>query len=73
MDGLVTADDCSVIMQKTLDNAYVMPCEAAYPEDYMLIADVNADGSISADDASFIMQYTLDNSFELPIYAVRGE
>ena len=73
MDGNITADDASFTLQKTLNNAFELPCQTAYPDTYMLIVDVNNDGNITADDASYILQKTLNNAFDFPIDAVRGE
>lgn len=65
-DGKITADDSALILQKTLDNAFMTLCEEIYPNFYMRIMDVNADGKFTADDASVILQKTLDDSFKMP-------
>lgn len=73
MDGIISANDAAVTLQKTLNNAFEMPCEQYFPDTYMLIADVNADNIITSSDSADILQKTLDNSFRLPIEDIRGE
>ena len=73
LDGIISADDAAITLQETLNNAFEMPCEAYYPNTYMLIADVNADNLITSSDSAYILQKTLNNAFKLPIEEIRGE
>jgi hypothetical protein len=69
MDGIISAADAAEVLQRVLESAgYTMPCETAYPDSYMYIADVNGDGKLSGDDCACIMQKTLDmGGYDFPI------
>ncbi len=66
-DGLITANDAAIVLQKVLNNAFTTACEEAYPNHYMRILDVTADSILTADDASAILQKALNNAFEFPV------
>lgn len=64
MNGTIGANDAAVVLQKTLNSAFIMPCEEKYPETFMYIADVNNDSSLTAEDCSYILQKTLNSDFK---------
>ena len=65
-DGLLTASDATMVMQKVLDGRVTMPVETA-AADWMSVVDADADGTLTASDATLIMQKVLDNRVIMPI------
>ena len=65
-DGLLTASDATMVMQKVLDGRVTMPVEMA-AADWMSVVDADADGTLTASDATLIMQKVLDNRVIMPI------
>lgn len=59
----LSAGDCAVILQKVLNNSYLMEIEKL-PE-YIKYVDVNCNGKIDANDASQILQKVLCPSFKM--------
>jgi hypothetical protein len=62
-DGQLTAEDAALVLQKSLNLAFVTGIEEK-TTDYIKYLDVSGDGSITADDAAQILQKTLDKSFK---------
>ena len=63
--GMLTANDCAVILKKVFDSAYVMPVEE-HTDDYLSCADVTEDGILTAADPAMVLQKVLDNEFAFP-------
>ena len=64
--GKVEAADAAVILQKVLNNSYIMPIEFT-TDDYLKYIDVDLDGKITASDATQVMQKVLNNSYKMPV------
>lgn len=62
-NGQLNANDCACILQKVLNNSFVMELEK-YPN-YLKYADVNCNNTIDADDSSQILQKVLCPSFKM--------
>ncbi len=58
-NGNIDAKDCSVIVQKTINNSFTVDPE------YNIFADVNADGYVDAKDAAIVFQYVLKQNVTL--------
>lgn len=67
-DGALTANDSSVVLQKVLNNSYIMPIENV-SDDYIKYLDVDCSNDLSASDAAYILQKVLNNGFILPVEA----
>jgi hypothetical protein len=65
-NGILTANDAAVVLQKSLDGSYIPDLENVC-DDYMKYLDVDCDGILTANDASVILQKTLDGSYIMPI------
>ncbi len=65
-DGVLTATDASVVLQKVLKENYAMPLESNI-HNYMDIVDVDCDGCLTASDAALIMQKVLAENIAMPI------
>ena len=64
INGVLTAADASMVLQKVLDSSFKMSVEDT-KEDYMYIADVDRNDILTAADASMILQKVLDSSFQM--------
>ena len=64
--GKVEAADSAVILQKVLNNSYVMPIEFV-TDDYLTYLDVDCDGTLTAADSAIVLQKVLNSGFEMPI------
>jgi hypothetical protein len=53
-DGILTANDCAVLLRKVLNGSYAMPIEEK-TDSYFKYADVTDDGILAADDAAAIL------------------
>ena len=58
-DGVLSASDAAMVMQKVLNSSFVLPTEGALLE----VCDVDGDGVLTASDAAMIIQKVLNNSF----------
>lgn len=67
MNGVWTANDAALVLQKVLDGSYILPCQVVYPNHFMYIADASANGVLTAEDSSLILQKVLDGSFTVPM------
>lgn len=67
-DGALTANDSSVVLQKVLNNSYIMPIENV-SDDYIKYLDMDCSNDLSASDAAYILQKVLNNGFILPVEA----
>lgn len=63
-DGILTAEDVAMLMQKVLNSNYKMPVEDII-SDYKVILDVDGDGELTGADVSMIMQKVLNNSYQI--------
>ena len=68
-DGIITASDSAVILQKVLLSSYEMPIEPKTSY-WLKYADVGNDGIIAADDAAFVLQKVLISTFNMPVEIV---
>ncbi|MBO5561448.1 MAG: Ig-like domain-containing protein, partial [Firmicutes bacterium] len=64
-DNVVTANDATFVLQKTLKSTFELPIQKK-TDDWLKYADVDADNTITASDSAFILQKTLISTFELP-------
>lgn len=64
-DGIITAYDAAILLQKVLDNSYKVPLEESNP-DYLYYLDVNDDDMLTSFDCSFILQKVLNAAYVLP-------
>lgn len=65
-DGILTATDSAVILQKVLNNSYILPLEEK-TADYVKYIDVNCSGEIEATDSAIVLQKVLVNTFKMPV------
>lgn len=61
-DGILTAADASILLQKVLNGSYKMPIEDMTSE-YKKLADVDGDGELTAGDSAEILQKVLNGSY----------
>lgn len=59
-DGKVTATDAAIVLQKAIDDSYVISDAAAY------LCNVDCDGRLTASDSALILQKAIDDSFVMP-------
>ena len=64
-EGVLTATDAVMILQKSLDESVILPIEKKTP-DYFKYIDVDADGTLTATDASMVLQKVLIESTVFP-------
>lgn len=64
-DGILTAYDAAILLQKVLDNSYKVPLEESN-SDYIYYMDVNDDDMLTSSDCSFILQKVLNAAYVLP-------
>ena len=64
-DGIITATDSTVILQKVLAGNYEMPIEKKTAA-WMMYADADNDGKLTAADASTVLQKVLVSSYKMP-------
>ena len=64
--GKIEAADAAVILQKVLNNSYIMPIEFV-TDDYLSYLDVDCDGTLTAADSAIVLQKVLNSGFEMPI------
>ena len=67
VDEKLTAADCSVILSKVLNDAYVMPVEEKADAALVFHGDVNADNKLTAADSSVLLQKVLNDAYRMPI------
>lgn len=65
-DGKITINDCSILLQKILNNSYILPIEKM-KGNYTDYLDVDLDNKLSSVDVSMILQKALDGNFIMPI------
>jgi hypothetical protein len=65
-DGELTAEDAALVLQKSLDAAFVIGIEEK-TTDYKKYIDVSGDGGITAEDAAQILQKSLDKTYKLGV------
>ncbi len=59
--GILSAADCSEIMQKVLNSAYKMPVEDI-TSDYLVVLDMDGNGTLTASDAADVLQSVLEGN-----------
>ena len=64
-DGLITATDASLVLQKTLIDKTVLPIQKK-TDDWMKYINVDGDAGITASDAALILQKTLTDKVRFP-------
>ena len=62
-NGILTASDCSYIVQKVLNSGYLTPIEQNTGAELSTKFDVNKDGIISSADAAVVLQKSLNTSY----------
>ena len=67
LDGKLTAADCSVILSKVLNDAYIMPIEQQADAANIFYGDVNADNRLTAADSSVLLQKVLNDAYIMPV------
>lgn len=65
-NGVLTASDAAVVLQKVLNNSFEMPIENI-AENFMDCADVDSDGILTSADSAHILQKVLDSGYRMPI------
>ena len=65
-DGKVTANDATLVLQKTLTGGIVLPLQNKSDE-WLKYVDVDKDTHITASDASYILQKALKENYKLPL------
>lgn len=65
-DGVLTANDSSVVLQKVLNNSYIMPVEKL-SDDYIKYLDVDCSNDLTAADSAEILQRVLNGSYKMPV------
>lgn len=71
-DGVLTAGDSAIILQKALNDSYKMGIEDII-ENYMSVVDVNVDDKITAIDSAVILQKVLNGGYVMPVEAVKSQ
>jgi hypothetical protein len=66
VDGVISANDAALVLQRVLDADTLTPVEVKYASGQHYI-DVDASGSITANDAACILAKVLNDEFELPV------
>ncbi|MDO4302061.1 MAG: cyclophilin-like fold protein [Clostridia bacterium] len=64
-NGVLTASDAALILQKVLISSYSIPIENML-ENYMSIIDVDGDGVLTSSDCAMVLQKVLDNGYTMP-------
>ncbi len=64
-DGVLDAQDASMLMQYVLDENYVLPVSQK-TEDWLKYCDVSSDGVIAADDVALVIQKVLKEELVFP-------
>ncbi len=64
-DNKVTVLDASIVLQKVLNNNFVMKIEEK-EQNYFQYADVDINNVLTAADAAFVLQKALNDSFKMP-------
>ena len=67
LDGKLTAADCSVILSKVLNDAYIMLIEQQADAANIFYGDVNADNRLTAADSSVLLQKVLNDAYIMPV------
>jgi hypothetical protein len=65
-NGILTANDAAVVLQKTLDGDYITELENVC-DDYLKYLDVDCSGILTANDAAIILQKTLSGDYLMPV------
>ncbi len=64
-DGIITANDAAMILQKSLNLDFITDIEKN-TSDYKKYLDVNGDDKIDANDAALVLQKSLNFDFKMP-------
>ncbi len=64
-DGIITANDAAMILQKSLNDNFITDLENS-TSDYKKYLDVDGDNSITANDAALVLQKSLNYDFVFP-------
>ena len=64
-DGVLTASDSAMVLQKVLVSTFTLPIEKEN-DNYLYYIDTDADGVITASDAAMIMQKVLVSTYKMP-------
>ena len=67
-DGILTASDSAVVLQKVLNSSYIMPLEEQ-KKDFFSFIDVDCDGQLTANDSACILQKVLLPTYYMPVEA----
>lgn len=65
-NNAIEANDVALMLQKVLDNNYLLPLENALSGGYINILDVDRDGQLTALDGGMVLQKALNNSYVMP-------
>ena len=65
-NGVLTASDAAVVLQKVLNNSFEMPIENV-DGNFMDCADVDGDVILTSADSAHILQKVLDSGYRMPI------
>jgi hypothetical protein len=65
-NGLLTANDASVVLQKVLNDDFELPIQTA-TDNYMNYIDVDGNKILTANDAASILQKVLNLDYKFPV------
>lgn len=64
-DGVLTASDSAMVLQKVLVSTFTLPIEKE-TDNYLYYIDTDADGVITASDSAMILQKVLVSTYKMP-------